>query len=346
MVLNFTDLIDIRSDTMTKPGPEMLQAMINAEVGDDVFEEDPTVKALEHKAAELLGMEAGLYCPTSTMSNQIAIRILTRPQDEMICDKLSHIYLFEAGGIAANSQVSVRLLEGERGILNPEMIEENISIDDVHLPYTTLVSLENTMNKGGGSFYKLDQIKDINKICNEHEMSLHLDGARLFNATIATGDNPSEYGKYFDTISICLSKGLGAPVGALLLSTHQAIKRARKVRKSFGGGMRQAGYIAAAGIYALDNNINRLNDDHRRAQILADTLLGKPYIKKLLPVDTNIVIFTLSDNLTTTKFIEEMANHQIKVGAFGKNDIRFVTHLDFDDNMLDKVVAALNRVRF
>jgi len=215
----------------------------------------------------------------------------------------------------------------------------------VHLPYTTLVSLENTMNKGGGSFYTINQIKEIKKICDDHGMSLHLDGARLFNATIATGDDPSDYGKYFDTISICLSKGLGAPVGALLLSTHQAIKRARKVRKSFGGGMRQAGYIAAAGIYALDNNIDRLSDDHRRAQILADTLKGKPYVKKMLPVDTNIVIFTLKDDITTAKFIEEMANRKVKVGAFGKNDIRFVTHLDFDDNMLDQVVDALNTVR-
>lgn len=339
-------MIDIRSDTMTKPGPKMLQAMINAEVGDDVFEEDPTVKVLEQKAAKILGMEAGLYCPTSTMSNQIAIRILTRPQDELICDKLSHIYLFEAGGIAANSQVSVKLLDGERGILNPEMIEENISIDDVHLPYTTLVSLENTMNKGGGSFYTLDQIKEIKKICDKHRMSIHLDGARLFNAIIATGDNPSEYGKYFDTIAICLSKGLGAPMGSLILSTQEAIKRARKVRKSFGGGMRQAGYLAAAGIYALDNNIDRLKEDHRRAKILAETLEGKPYVNKLLPVDTNIVIFTLTDNITTKKFIETMAQHNIKVGAFGKNVIRFVTHLDFDDNMLDQVVDALNTIRF
>jgi len=329
---------------VAKPTPEMLQAMMQAEVGDDVFEEDPTVIQLEEKAATLLGMECGLFCPSGTMTNQIALRILTQPQDEVICDKRSHIYNYEGGGIAYNSLISVRLLDGERGILTPDQIVENINIDDIHFPQTSLVSLENTVNKGGGSYYTLQQIAAINKTCQEHQLKKHLDGARLFNALVETEDRPSDYGQYFDTISICLSKGLGAPVGSLLLSSAELIKRARRVRKVFGGGMRQSGYLAAAGIYALDHHIDRLKDDHRRGRDLGKILERLPYVSSVLPVDTNIVIFDLSSSITSLEFLGKLEQAGIKAVPFGKHTVRFVTHLEFDDHQLEQCENILKKL--
>jgi threonine aldolase len=339
-------IIDLRSDTVTKPTPAMLEAMINAKVGDDVFEEDPTVIELENKLAKLFGMEAGLFCPSGTMTNQIAIRIQTQPQDEVICDKRSHIYLYEGGGVAYNSLISTRLLDGDRGRITAAQVLENINPDNIYHPITTLVSLENTMNKCGGCYYSLKEIEAISKVCKGNNIKLHLDGARIFNALVETGEDPSEYGNYFDTISVCLSKGLGAPVGSVLLGTKAAIKKAKRVRKVLGGGMRQAGFLAAAGIHALDHHLSRLKEDHRRARILGENLKRLDYVQEVMPVDTNILVFSLVDGVTPQDFLQELTKHNILGVAFGKQDIRFVTHLDFNDSMLEKVIDSLNLLRF
>lgn len=324
----------------------MLEAMMRAEVGDDVFEEDPTIQRLEEKAAQMLGMEAGLFCPSGTMTNQIALRILTQPQDEVVCDKRSHIYNYEGGGIAYNSLISVRLVDGDRGILTPQHIVDNINIDDIHFPNTSLVALENTVNKGGGSYYHLDQISALSQVSRDHNLRLHLDGARLFNALVATGEDPALHGPYFDTISICLSKGLGAPVGSLLLSSKVLVKKARRVRKVFGGAMRQAGYLAAAGIFALDNHIDRLQDDHQRARLLGEMLNELPFVTEVLPVDTNIVIFELMADLTSSEFLNKLEASGIKAVPFGKHTVRLVTHLDFTDDMLSEVQKVLKSMKF
>ncbi len=337
--------IDLRSDTVTKPTPAMLQAMFAANVGDDVYEEDPTVRALEEKTARLFGMEVGLFCASGTMTNQIAIRILTQPGDEVICDRLAHIYNYEGGGIAVNSLASVRLLQGDRGRFTPEEVLENINVDNLHYPVTRLVALENTVNKGGGCYYTMLHIAAISEVCQANGLALHLDGARVFNALVETGEDPANYGNYFDTISVCLSKGLGAPVGSVLLGSTERIEKARRVRKVMGGGWRQAGYLAAAGIYALEHHIHRLKDDHRRAQDLVRMLNRLPIVEEILPVDTNIVIFRLANSFGTETFIRQLAAHDIHVSAFGKQLIRLVTHLDFDDPMLEKVEHVLhNRV--
>ncbi|RYG12689.1 MAG: threonine aldolase, partial [Chitinophagaceae bacterium] len=249
------DIIDLRSDTVTKPTAGMLDAMMHARVGDDVFGEDETVDLLENKLAGIFNMGAGLFCPSGTMTNQIAIKCFTQPMDEVICDQTAHVYRYEGGGIAYNSMASTRLLYGERGILTPELIEPEINADNIHYPHSTLVVLENTVNKGGGACYKLSNIEPIHNLCNIKGLKLHLDGARIFNALTFTGDEARDYGKYFDGISVCLSKGLGAPVGSVLLGDKETIAKARRIRKVFGGGMRQAGFLAAAGIYALDNNV-------------------------------------------------------------------------------------------
>src|ERR1700753_3356117 len=269
--------VDLRSDTVTKPTPGMLEAMWSAKVGDDVFGEDETVNALEEKAAAMFGIEAGIFCPSGTMTNQIAIKCFTQPLDELIADQTAHIYRYEGGGIAFNSAVSTRLLNGYRGIITAEMIEPEINAENIHYPHTSLVALENTVNKGGGSCYTLEQIKPIAELCRNKGLKLHLDGARIFNALAHTGDKAIEYGKYFDGISVCLSKGLGAPVGSVLLAGKQTINYARRVRKAFGGGMRQAGFLAAAGIYALDHHIERLKIDHAHTALLAAELAKLPW---------------------------------------------------------------------
>ncbi|MEQ8238553.1 MAG: GntG family PLP-dependent aldolase [Cyclobacteriaceae bacterium] len=336
-------MIDLRSDTVTKPTAAMLEAMMAAEVGDDVFDDDPSVNELQAKVAQLFGMEAALYCPSGTMTNQIALRINTEPQDEVICDKRSHIYLYEGGGLAYNSMLSPKLLDGNRGRITAEMVAKNINPDDIHFPVSKLVSLENTMNKGGGATYDFLEIQKIREVCDQNGLKLHLDGARLFNALIATGQTPQQYRSVFDTISVCFSKGLGAPVGSLLLSTKNNIKKAKRVRKVFGGGMRQAGYLAAACIYALDNHVERLADDHQRASIIASELLGKPFIKNILPVETNIVIAEL-EGIEPSAYLERLKAHNILAVAFGAEAIRFVTHLDFDDDDLELTKTALNKL--
>jgi len=328
-------IIDLRSDTLTKPTAGMREAMFSAPVGDDVFGEDPTVNALEDKIAKLFGMEAAIFCPSGTMTNQIAIRLHTRIQTEVICHKYSHIYLYEGGGIMANSLASVKLLDGDLGKITAAQIAASINPDDIHAPETTMVSLENTMNKGGGSIYTLDEIKPIKALCKEKGLKLHLDGARLFNALVETGESPADWGAQFDTISICLSKGLGCPIGSVLLGTKSDIKRARKVRKVFGGGMRQAGFLAAAGIYALDHQVDRLKEDHARARKLGEMLLDLPVVSEVLPVATNIVIARL-EGTTPEEFMGKLAQKEIKSVKFGPDLVRFVTHHDFGDDLLEE----------
>lgn len=338
-------MIDLRSDTVTRPSKEMLDAMFSARVGDDVFGDDPTVNELEEKAAILLGKESAIFCPSGTMANQIAINIHTRPGDEVICHKHAHIYYYEGGAVMKNSGASVCLLEGERGLISAADVEMHINPEEnIHRPVTTLVEVENSMNKGGGACYSYEVMKDIATVCKNHNLKYHLDGARLFNAVTETGDDPQVCAALFDSVSICLSKGLGAPIGSLLLGGARFIKRARRVRKTFGGAMRQAGYLAAAGIYALDHNIQRLKEDHDRARFLGDLLASLPYVDALLPVQTNIVIFTLANPLTGIDFLRKLKDHDVHALMMGPQQIRFVTHLDFTDAMLEKVEKVLKMI--
>ncbi|SHI93427.1 L-threonine aldolase [Hymenobacter daecheongensis DSM 21074] len=338
-------LIDLRSDTVTRPTPAMLEAMFRAPVGDDVYEEDPTVRALEQEAAARFGLEAGLFCPSGTMTNQIAIKAHTEPLSEVVCEQTSHIYLWEVGGIAFHSGASVALLPGERGRLTAPQVEAAIRPVNVHYPITSLISLENTHNRGGGSCYELAEIEAIAEVARRHQIPLHLDGARIFNALVATGQESTEYGRLFDSISVCLSKGLGAPVGSVLLGSRAFIQKTKRIRKVMGGGMRQAGYLAAAGLYALQHNVERLADDHRRARQLAATLAAQPYVDFVLPADTNLVIFRLRDEMPAAQFLARLEAQGIKASAFGPQMIRFVTHLDVDDAMIGRIEAALAAVR-
>ncbi|MCJ8166613.1 aminotransferase class I/II-fold pyridoxal phosphate-dependent enzyme [Pontibacter sp. E15-1] len=335
-------LTDLRSDTVTKPTPAMRQAMFSAEVGDDVYGEDASVNALEAKTAAMFGMEAGLFCPSGTMTNQIAIKVHTQPLTEVICDITAHIYQYEGGGIPFNSGASMALVYGERGKMTPQQVEAHIRpLDNVHFPETSLVALENTCNKGGGTYYTIAEIAAIAEVCQRHGLVLHLDGARVFNALAASGDSALDYGSYFDSISVCLSKGLGAPVGSVLLGSAAFIKRARRVRKVLGGGMRQAGYLAAACSYALDHHVARLPEDHRKAKAIEASLLQRDYIASVLPVETNIVIFKLNDRYTDKAFVDALAGKGILASSFGPQMIRFVTHLDITDTMLDHLLQTL-----
>jgi threonine aldolase len=340
-------IVDLRSDTVTKPTKGMHEAMMSAEVGDDVFGEDPSVRALEEKCAAMLGMDSAIFCPSGTMTNQIGIKILTQPYDEVICYKGSHIYKYEGGGVAGNSLASVRLLEGNRGRLSVDEIAANInSVQDVHQPISSVVSLENTVVREAGSYYYLKEIETISKFARSKGLKMHLDGARFFNALTETGDKAVDYGKHFDSISICLSKGLGAPVGSVLVCKKEIESRARRMRKAFGGGMRQAGFLAAAGVYALENNITRLKEDHIRAAELGRALTSMSWVKSLMPVDTNIVIFSVSDSITPELVLSKLAEFQIKAIKFGAKEIRLVTHLDFDDIMLEKTIATIKKLSF
>jgi threonine aldolase len=333
-------IVDLRSDTVTKPTPGMLEAMWSANVGDDVFGEDETVNALEEKAAKIFGMEAGLFCPSGTMTNQIAIKCFTQPLDELIADQTSHVYRYEGGGIAFNSAVSTRLLNGDRGKITAEMIAPEINAENIHYPHTSLVVLENTVNKGGGSCYTLEDIKPIAELCRNKDLKLHLDGARIFNALVHTGDKAVDYGKYFDGISVCLSKGLGAPVGSVLLADKATIKYARRLRKVFGGGMRQAGFLAAAGIYALDHHVERLKIDHAHAGILAEQLAQCSWVKNVLPADTNIVLFDTVEPADAV--LKKLSDQGIKANATDTYRIRFVTHLDVHPDQVEYVVKVLS----
>lgn len=331
--------VDLRSDTVTKPTPGMLEAMWSAKVGDDVFGEDETINALEAKAAAMFGMEAGIFCPSGTMTNQIAIKCFTQPLDELIADQTAHVYRYEGGGIAFNSGVSTRLLEGYRGILTAEMIEPEINAENIHYPHTSLVVLENTVNKGGGSCYTLNDIAPIAKLCTDKNLKLHLDGARIFNALAHTGDAAIDYGKYFNGISVCLSKGLGAPVGSVLLADKETIKYARRIRKVLGGGIRQGGFLAAAAIYALDHHVERLKIDHAHAAILGEELGRLPWVSSVIPVQTNIVLF---DTVKPAALVlAKLAEKGIKASETGKHRIRFVTHFDVHPEQVEYTIDIL-----
>jgi threonine aldolase len=334
-------ITDLRSDTFTKPSPAMLEAMFKAKVGDDVFGEDPSVNKLEAIAAEMFDMEAALFCPSGTMTNQIGIKCHTQPGDEVICEKMSHVYIYEGGGIAFNSGCQVKALGGDRGRINANQITEAINPDDVHKARTSLVSLENTANRGGGSCYNFNDFKLIKEVCLRNKLGLHLDGARLWNALVAKKESPRQYGEIFDSISVCLSKGLGSPVGSLLLGKHDFIKKARRIRKVFGGGMRQAGYLAAAGIYALENNISRLAEDHEHAKQIADALLLKEFIGKIMPVETNILIFEVTGSYTSKSFCDELSKYEILCLPISATQVRMVTHLDLTREMVKKLIEVI-----
>lgn len=334
--------VDLRSDTVTKPTPGMLEAMFNAKVGDDVFGEDETVNALEEKAAAIFGMEAGIFCPSGTMTNQIAIKCFTNPLDELIADQTAHVYRYEGGGIAFNSGVSTRLLNAYRGLITAEMIEPEINAENIHYPHTSLVVLENTVNKGGGSCYTLESIKSIAELCKAKGLILHLDGARIFNALAHTGDDARDYGKYFNGISVCLSKGLGAPVGSVFLADKATIKYARRLRKVFGGGMRQAGFLAAAGIYALDHHVERLKIDHAHAQIISNKLAQCSWVTNILPVETNIISFDTVEPANVV--LEKLAAQGIKASATDKHRIRFVLHLDIHPEHVEHALTTISKL--
>ncbi|MDB5026292.1 MAG: aminotransferase class I/II-fold pyridoxal phosphate-dependent enzyme [Mucilaginibacter sp.] len=320
----------------------MLEAMWSAKVGDDVFGEDETVNELEEKAAAMFGMEAGIFCPSGTMTNQIAIKCFTQPLDELVTDQTAHVYRYEGGGIAFNSGVSTRLLIGDRGRITAEMIAPEINADNIHYPHTSLVVLENTVNKGGGSCYTLEDIKPIAALCHNEKLKLHLDGARIFNALAYTGDKAIDYGKYFDGISVCLSKGLGAPVGSVLLADKETIRYARRIRKVLGGGMRQAGFLAAAGIYALDHHIERLAIDHAHAQLLADELGKCNWVSNVLPADTNIVLFDTV--VPAEQVLKKLLGKGVKASSTDTHRIRFVTHLDVHPQQAEWVVKVLAEI--
>lgn len=333
-------LIDLRSDTVTRPTKGMLDAMMSAFVGDDVFEDDPTINKLQETAARIFGMEDALFCPSGTMTNQIAIKTHSQPGDEVICEQGAHVYNYEGGGVALNSGASVRLLNGNLGRFTAEQVKDAIQPDNVHYPASRLVVIENTSNSGGGTCWDFNEITRIKNVCDENGLALHLDGARIFHALAETNETARDYGRIFDSISICLSKGLGAPVGSLLIGTGVFIKRARRFRKVFGGGMRQAGYLAAAGLYAFENHMDRLKDDHRRAKVLENILKSLSMVESVIPVQTNIVIFTLIDGWTSEMVIERMKKEGINLIPRNNRSIRLVTHLDFTDEMLEKTVAA------
>jgi threonine aldolase len=338
-------LIDLRSDTVTKPTPEMRGFMQNAPLGDDVFGEDPSINELETYAAGLFGMEAALFCASGTMTNQIAIKSHTEPGDDVICDQDSHIYQYEGGGIAFNSGCSVRLLAGDNGRLTADQIAQAINNpDDVHKPISRLVGLENTCNRGGGSCYELSEIEQIRRVCESNGLILHLDGARLFNALVATGQTARQYGSLFDSISICLSKGLGAPVGSLLLGKKSFIKKSRRIRKVLGGGMRQAGILAAAGQYALENHVDRLAEDHLHARMIADALLKKPFIEEILPVETNIIIAEVRPPMTPAAFVAAMKEKKVLLFATSPTRFRMVLHLDITPEMVEKTIELIDKL--
>ncbi|MEO7923193.1 MAG: GntG family PLP-dependent aldolase [Chitinophagaceae bacterium] len=337
-------IIDFRSDTVTRPTPGMLAAMMKAKVGDDVFGEDPSINELETVTAGLFGMEGALFCPSGTMTNQIAIKCHTQPGDEVICDESSHIYQYEGGGIAFNSGASVKLLHGNLGRITAEQVLAAIQPDDPHRANTSLVSLENTSNRGGGSCYEMEDINQIQAVCKEKKLAFHLDGARLWNALIAKKQTPVQYGNAFDSISVCLSKSLGCPVGSLLLGKKEFIKKARRVRKAFGGGMRQAGFIAAAGLYALEHNINRLEEDHTNAREIAAAIGEKEFVKMVLPVETNIIIFELKDSISAPDLVAGLKKYSILGYAISPNRVRLVVHLDISPEMVTRTIEAFNQL--
>ncbi len=339
--------INLISDTVTKPTPEMLQAMFNAKVGDDVFKQDPTVNAFEKMVADLFGMESALFFPTGTMANQTAIKLNTNPGDQIICDKWAHIHLYESGGASSNSGVNFNLLDGKRGMITAEQVKEGINDPEFyHTPLSKMVGIENTTNKGGGACYDIAELQKIKQVCVDHNLKYHLDGARLWNAMIAKKQQPKQFGALFDTISVCFSKGLGAPIGSVLLGDAETMHKALRIRKIFGGNMRQSGYLAAAGIYALQNNINRLEDDHRRAKELEAQLAQCSWVSVVEPVETNIVVFSAQPTIKDQDVIEKLKQKGISISLLAKGKLRIVTHLDYRQVMHEYVLETLGKMSF
>lgn len=338
-------MIDLRSDTVTKPTLGMKNAMMDAVVGDDVFAEDPTVNAFEERVAKLFGHEAALFCASGTMANQIAVKAHTQPMDEIILDKTAHIYYYETAGFAFHSGVSVKLVDGERGLMTAEQVLANIQPNFDWLPKTNLVSIENTTNKGGGACYSLEQIRGIREVCNTHHLPLHMDGARIFNAITYMGYSAAEIGTLVDSLSVCFSKGLGAPVGSLLVGKKDFIRKARRIRKVMGGGMRQVGILAAACNYALDHHVERLVEDHQNAAKLASVLQTLPWVKSVKEQQTNILIFSIdTQQKSVQEVLDTLKSKGVLAVQFGPEDIRFVTHLDVSAEMIDKVVKILREM--
>ncbi|AUC14751.1 threonine aldolase [Tenacibaculum sp. SZ-18] len=334
--------INLISDTVTKPTEGMLKAMMNANVGDDVFKGDPTVNMLQEKVADMFGMEDALFFPSGTMANQTAIKLHTQPGDKLFCDKWAHVYNYEGGGAAFNSGVSCKLIDGNRGMFTADQLRYSAEgRSDIHVPYSRLVCIENTTNKGGGACWDFEELQKIQKVSREFNLAYHLDGARLFNALVAKNETPKQYGELFDTISICLSKGLGAPIGSILIGSKEHMEKALRIRKLFGGGMRQAGYLAEAANYALDNHVERLAEDHKKAKEIETILSDLQYVKKVEPVETNIIIFYVKDGLNPMEFIEKMKSKGILLTPMGEGKIRIVTHLDYTDEMHDKLLNEL-----
>lgn len=328
-------MIDLRSDTVTKPTKEMKNFMFEAPVGDDVFCEDPTINELEKYAADLFGFEAAIYCTSGTQTNQIALKVHTQPGDEIICHEEAHIYRYEGGGVAINSGASFRFIRGNRGRIDPKLLNDEINPDDIHYPRTTVVSIEDTSNRGGGAVYDFNDIKLIRQFCRENNLKFHLDGARVFNALNINGISTKEYGAQFDSISICLSKGLGAPVGSVLLGTKAFISESRRVRKYMGGGMRQAGIIAAGGLFALKNHVSRIDEDHLNAKKIEKILAEKDWVKEVIPVETNIVVAILLNPDNQLEILNKLKAKNILAVAFGKGRIRMVTHLDINSDDIE-----------
>lgn len=337
--------IDLRSDTVTKPTKGMLDAIYNAQVGDDVYKEDPTVNELEKRLAKLFGMDEALFFPTGSMANQAAIKLHTQPGEQLICDQWAHVYNYEGGGVSFNSGVSCKLIKGNRGMITAQQVEEHINPPDFyHSPLTSLVCLENTTNKGGGACYDFKEIERIKTVCQHHDLGFHLDGARLFNALVAKDESPKDYGKVFDTISICLSKGLGTPMGSVLIGKRELMKNAIRIRKVLGGGMRQIGFMAAAGIYALDHHVERLAEDHRRAKEIGQTLRDQLYVKDVEPIETNIVIFYLQPEIDETTFLSQLEAKNIRISSMGQGKLRIVTHLDYTEDMHEYLMKLLPKL--
>ena len=339
--------IDLRSDTVTKPSAAMRQAMAEAEVGDDVYAEDPTVNALEAKVAALFGHEAGLFCATGSLANQLGMRLLVKPGEELACDSIAHVARAELGAAATFSGITFRTWSSPRGLLNADQVLNFMTPDaGPHLVSTTAIAVENTHNFGGGTIQSIEEIKKLHAALKGTTVAMHLDGARLWNAHVATGTSLKEFGSYFDTVSVCLSKGLGAPIGSILVSTAERIKEARIWRKRYGGGMRQVGILAAAGIYALDHNLDRMKDDHRRAKAIAN-MVNKvaPQVISADLVDTNIMVFDLSQHhLNASDFSAQAGAAGVRIGALGPNMARAITHLDVDDDQCEEAGAILARL--
>ncbi|MGX7666623.1 threonine aldolase family protein [Flavobacterium pedocola] len=337
--------INLVSDTVTKPTPEMLQYMFRAKVGDDVYRQDPTAVEFEETVADLFGMEAALFFPSGTMANQAAIKLHTQPGDQLICDKWAHVYLYEAGGASFNSGVSCSLVDGNRGMITSLQVEEHLTDPEFyHNPKTSLVCIENTTNKGGGACYDIEELKRIKQVCTDNNLKYHLDGARLWNALVAKRQHPKQYGELFDTISVCFSKGMGAPVGSLLLGDKETIHRALRIRKVLGGGMRQIGYLAAAGLYALQHNVGRLEEDHRRAKELGALLQQLYWVDKVEPIETNILIFSVKPQFDENQLMEKLKQKNIFISSMGRGKLRIVTHLDYKQVMHDYVMEALQKI--